>query len=94
MPAKFAQKPLGLNSTTTLYGYLSGDAFVEMFATDTYACGVSENKRGEMHPAEGAKEITQAHFNAAFLNVTDDELMVGEDTMNLGDLVNRYPVEA
>lgn len=79
---------------TNLYGYLSGDAFVEMFATHAYAGGASEGRQGRVHEViDGVVEITQANFNAAFLNVSEEELEPGEDTLSLGELREKYPLE-
>lgn len=81
------------NPPTTVYGYLSGNSVVEAFATNPVCCGCSEGRQGEIHPATDAKEISQAEFNACFLNLMDDEIKEDEKTMSLGALRERYPIE-
>ena len=80
----------------TVYGeaafYNNGTSvMIESFVTG-YP-GVSDTRAGEVWASDDIEKISQAEFNAAFLNITADELDKEDATLSIGDLREKYPEE-
>jgi hypothetical protein len=80
---------------THIYGWNTPgtEEVIEAFATHRYASGASQGQLGRLHQYVKLERIEQAEFNAAFLNCMPDELDDEDRTMNLGELMTKYPIE-